>query len=145
MRQKQIKVIVGSVIIVGILLTILISVGSENMTYYFTPTEVLTGLENHVGQTVRVMGLVEKGSIQWIPKETKLVFDIADDSVHKIRVEYQGAKPDMFREGQGVVIEGKINADGLFTAANLFVKHTEEYQVTDHEGKKEDYLKTLDN
>lgn len=144
MRKKQIKILVGSALIVAVLLGIFVTVGSDNMTYYYTPSEVLKDTDTHKNQTVRVMGLVEEGSIQWIPSETKLLFKISDDPTYILPVEYQGAKPDMFREGQGVVIEGTLTADNRFVATALFVKHTEEYQVTDHSEKKSDYLKSLD-
>ncbi len=145
MKKNNLKYIVGAVLIIGIGIWIFGSVSSENLTYYYTPSEIAAQKISDDKETIRVMGIVNKGSVKWTPRETKLVFQITDDNKHFIEVEYVGAKPDMFREGQGIIVEGGFTESGLFNAEVLLVKHNEEYKTTDHTGKKEDYYQTLQN
>jgi cytochrome c-type biogenesis protein CcmE len=104
---------------------------------------VIADYETIKDDSLRVMGLVKKGSLHWFPRETKLEFQITDDTEQIVLVEYTGAKPDMLREGQGVVVEGNLSGPGKLLAETLLVKHSEEYKATEHTGKKEDYYKTL--
>ncbi|MBU2646804.1 cytochrome c maturation protein CcmE [bacterium] len=144
MNRKSLKFVIGGILIAGVIVGIFISVGSENMTYYYTPTEVLAHPEKYADKKIRVMGLVERGSIQWVPGETKLVFKISDEAEQILKVEYHGAKPDMFREGQGVVVEGSLQGKSHLAATVLLVKHNEEYKVSKHSENKEAYLKTME-
>ncbi len=143
MNRNNSKFLIGTILVIGIAAWIFGSVSSENLTYYYTPDEVSEQHESIGDNTIRIMGLVKKESVEWTPRETKLVFQITDDEKHYIEVEYIGAKPDMFREGQGVVVEGKLKDPSHFTASALLVKHSEEYKATDHTGKKEEYYQSL--
>jgi len=144
MNRKKIKFVVGGILIVAVIFGVFISVGSDNMTYYYTPAEVLANPGKYAEKRIRVMGLIEKGSIQWDSVKTRLDFVITDDSEQILRVRYHGAKPDMFREGQGVVVEGSLQEGKYLAATVLLVKHNEEYKVSDHSDSKESYLKTMD-
>lgn len=144
MKRKNLKFVIGAVLIAMIIIAIFISVGSENMTYYFTPSEVLANPATHAGRKIRVMGLVKKNSIRWDPATTRLEFHISDEADQVLRVRYHGAKPDMFREGQGVVVEGELHDGPLLSASALLVKHNEEYKVAEHPDSKELYLKTME-
>jgi cytochrome c-type biogenesis protein CcmE len=144
MNRKGIKFLIGGILIVAVIVGVFISVGSENMTYYYTPAEILAHPEKYTDKRIRVMGLVEHDSIQWFSKETKLVFEISDESDQTLKVEYHGAKPDMFREGQGVVVEGKLQGNGHLDASVLLVKHSEEYKAAEHSESKDSYIKTMD-
>ena len=93
--------------------------------------------------TVRIMGMVKENSINWVPKTTQLTFQMTDDHEHFVHVTYNGAKPDMFKEGQGVVVEGRFNGPGDLQAEALLVKHSEEYKIDKHGQNKEDYYKSL--
>lgn len=143
MKRQNLKFIIGGVLIVGIATWIFGSISSQNLTYYYTPGEVSDNYNSIKDDTIRVMGMVKAGSLNWIPRQTRLEFQITDEEQHVLQVEYTGAKPDMFREGQGAVVEGKLIAPGKFQAETLLVKHSEEYKVEDHSGKKEDYYKSL--
>ncbi|MCP4754676.1 MAG: cytochrome c maturation protein CcmE [Proteobacteria bacterium] len=143
MGTRNLKYVVGGILVVGIIIGIFASISSENLTYYYTPDEVLDQSETLASKKIRVMGLVEKGSVEWIPAKTRLTFRISENSKDYVRVEYHGAKPDMFREGQGVVVEGVATAPGFFSASALLVKHNEEYKVRDHSEQKDDYYKSL--
>ncbi len=89
------------------------------------------------------MGVVKADSVKWVPKSTKLSFQLTDEQSYELNVEYTGAKPDMFREGQGVVVEGKLSDTQSLVANALLVKHNEDYSATDHKKQKEDYTKSL--
>ena len=143
MNKKKLKFVIGGLLILGVAVWIFGSISSENLTYYYTPSEVIEQYETLKEDTVRVMGVVKKQSINWNPQETKLVFEMSDDHEHFVKVEYQGAKPDMFKEGQGVVIEGRFSGPGHLVASALLVKHSEEYQTSDHNKTKEDYYQSL--
>lgn len=145
MKKSRLKFIIGGILIVGIVIWIFGSISSENLTYYYTPSEVLAPDADIGEETVRVMGVVETGSIVWDHQNTRLQFRISDDDVHYLEVEYFGAKPDMFKEGQGVVVEGAFRQSGFLSADALLVKHSEEYKVNTHTEKKEDYYKSLQN
>ncbi len=143
MKRQNLKFIIGGVLIVGIATWIFGSISTQNLTYYYTPGEVSNNYDSIKNDTIRVMGVVKTGSLNWIPRKTKLEFEITDEEEYVLQVEYTGAKPDMFREGQGVVVEGILKTPGEFQADTLLVKHSEEYKVADHTGKKEDYYKTM--
>ena len=99
----------------------------DNIVFFYSPTEIL---EKNVqaGARLRVGGLVEPGSVVKSAGE-KLDFAITDGA-HQIKVSYQGLLPDLFREGQGVVAEGVLEASGQFRAdpdSGILAKHDERY------------------
>jgi cytochrome c-type biogenesis protein CcmE len=98
----------------------------DNVTYFRTPTEIVTGdyPERASGRGLRLGGLVEKGSIK---HEGDIITFQVTDLANTLTVRYQGIPPDLFREEQGVVAEGRINADGVFIADRILAKHDEKY------------------
>ncbi len=144
MKRNSLKFLIGGILIAIVIISVFVSVGSDNMTYYHTPEEVLAEPAKYINKKIRVMGLVEKGSIQWDSSITRLDFKISDDSNRIMMVRYHGAKPDMFREGQGVVVEGSLQKGNYLAATVLLVKHNEEYKVSEHAESKESYIKTMD-
>ena len=145
MDKKGIKFLVGGILITGIVIAVFASISFENMTYYYTPAEILASPLDFQQKKVRVMGLVRDGSLVFDPKQTKSVFQISEDSKTFLNVSYQGPIPDMFKEGRGVVVEGVMNGSEQFTAANLLVKHSEEYKVEQHQTDKKNYYNSLVN
>ncbi len=143
MKAGKLKYIISGIVIVAVMVWIIGSISSENLTYYYTPEEVFENLDTIQSKKIRVMGFVQKGSVKWTPREIKLEFQISEKADRFLTVEYLGTKPDMFREGQGVVVEGKMISPRLFKASALLVKHSEEYKLTEHDGKKDAYYKTL--
>ncbi len=144
MINRKLKYAIGTGLIIVVVVWIFGSISAENMTYYYTPGEATRGYPSLKTKKIRVMGLVEKGSIQWTPREVKLVFRISGNSEDFITVEYQGIRPDMFREGQGVVVEGMLKSSDYFSASILLVKHNEEYKTIDKTGKNEDFVNSLE-
>ncbi|OGG95501.1 MAG: hypothetical protein A2527_06625 [Candidatus Lambdaproteobacteria bacterium RIFOXYD2_FULL_50_16] len=145
MSKKSIKYLIGGVLILAVALGLFASISSDNLTYYRTPGEVLASPEKFSKERIRVMGLIEKGSVTWEPAQTKLSFRISEDRQQFLTVTYIGAKPDMFKEGQGVVVEGKVEGESGFVANQLLVKHSEEYKVdpNDHSQNKEKYFRSM--
>ncbi len=96
----------------------------ENMLYFMTPSELLT--HPHSQRQLRLGGLVEKNSVS--KESTTLTTQfVITDNIKSIPVSYTGIVPDLFREGQGVIVEGKLQDDGYFKADLLLAKHDENY------------------
>ena len=111
--------------------------------FFYTPTEVLASPKEFKDKTIRIGALVQRGSVDWNAQAIKLSFNITEDGKNSIPVYYAGVKPDLFREGQGVVVEGKMNGP-RFKASQLLVKHSEEYTVETLNNKsKEEYYKSI--
>lgn len=96
---------------------------SDSLLYFYSPTD-LQDRPVAEGQRFRLGGLVEQGSVQ---KDGETVRFVVTDMVHTIPVTYTGILPDLFREGQGVVTEGRLQGGGLFQADNVLAKHDENY------------------
>ena len=115
----------------------------ENLVYYFSPTELVAKGEQAVGAQVRLAGLVKDGSIERGAGGTTLAFDLTDGK-ETVKVHGSAMPPQMFRAGIGVVVEGRVRADGVFESDKLMVKHDNEYQAPE-EGKEVDYEKMFDS
>jgi cytochrome c-type biogenesis protein CcmE len=98
----------------------------DNISYFRTPSEVASGHypEQADGRAFRLGGLVVKGSLKH--DGNVITFEVTD-LVHSVKVRYEGIPPDLFREGQGVVAEGRMTADRTFLAERLLAKHDEKY------------------
>lgn len=95
----------------------------QNLLYFYSPTQVAAG-DAPAGHAFRVGGLVMKGSIKHDGLTTHFV---VTDTAKTIPVVYTGVLPDLFREGQGVVAEGRINSHGVFVATQVLAKHDSRY------------------
>jgi cytochrome c-type biogenesis protein CcmE len=104
---------------------------SSNIDLYYTPREMLQGKGAqhelpHIGQRLRVGGLVMPGSVKRDPQTLAVTFKIYDD-VGAVQVSYQGILPDLFREGQGVVAQGALGEGNLLAAREVLAKHDDNY------------------
>ena len=130
----------------GLLGTIYWSVSGpleDNLVYYWSPSELEAKGDAALGSTVRLAGQVVPGSVDWQPAVPQLVFRLTDTST-EMAVSSSGAPPQMFREGVGVVVEGKLAKDGVFYTERVMVKHSNEYRVPgDGEDHVSDLYKTL--
>ena len=97
----------------------------QNINLYYTPSQVKAG-DSPVDHLFRLGGLVKKGSIQRNQKNLDLRFSITD-TINNITVDYNGVLPDLFKEGQGIVAEGKMNKQGVFKADQVLAKHGADY------------------
>ena len=97
----------------------------SNLVFFFSPSQV-AAKEAPVGRSFRVGGLVQEGSVVREPQGLTVRF-VVTDTAHTVPVSYTGLLPDLFNEGKGVVAQGRLGADGLFTATEVLAKHDENY------------------
>ncbi|RSY90651.1 cytochrome c maturation protein CcmE [Sphingomonas koreensis] len=97
----------------------------DQAAFFYTPSDVATK-NPPVDKAVRLGGMVETGSIRHLPDGVTISFVVTDKEA-KVRVRFTGVAPDLFKEGSGVVAEGRFTADGGFVADNLLAKHDERY------------------
>ena len=122
-RQKRLALILGGVATLGVAIALVLYALNSNIVFFFTPTQVAQQ-EAPKGRHFRIGGLVEPGSLQ--RDGTRVTFRVTDN-VRQIPVAYTGSLPDLFKEGKGVVAQGSLGADGIFTATEVLAKHDENY------------------
>ncbi|MDM8547821.1 cytochrome c maturation protein CcmE [Candidatus Venteria ishoeyi] len=124
-HKQRLALVVLLVLGVGISVALALTAFNKNLQAYFTPTEIANG-EAPKGQTINVGGLVKEGSVQRASDSLKIQFDVSD-TAKEVNVVYEGILPDLFREGQGIVVTGRIQQDGTFLASEVLAKHDETY------------------
>jgi cytochrome c-type biogenesis protein CcmE len=122
-KQTRTAIILASLAILGLAAGLVLYAIRDTIVFFYTPSEIA---EKNVqpGTRLRLGGLVENGSIT---KNGSTTFFSVTDTTATIKVSYTGQMPDLFREGQGMVAEGAMNADGLFVADTVLAKHDENY------------------
>jgi cytochrome c-type biogenesis protein CcmE len=116
--------IVGGLAVLGVSAFLILTALRGSMVYFYSPTDVAAHTVKP-GQRIRLGGIVADGSLKR-RSGTDVTFQITDGT-HEIAVSHRGLLPDLFREGQGVVAEGTLDASGHFTADNVLAKHDEKY------------------
>ena len=124
-RTKRALWIVAGLAGLGIAATLVLNAFQSNLVFFFTPTQVATH-EAPRDRAFRMGGLVEDGSVSREKDGLTVHFRITD-TAKTIPVVYTGILPDLFREGKGVVAQGKLGADGTFRASEVLAKHDENY------------------
>ncbi|MEW5904255.1 MAG: cytochrome c maturation protein CcmE [Pseudomonadota bacterium] len=124
-RQKRLSWILIGVALVGAAVGLVLFALKNNVSLYFTPTQVYNK-EAPQGRNFRIGGMVEEGSVQREKDGLTVHFKITDTS-RAMEVLYKGILPDLFKEGKGVVAQGKLNADNVFVAEEVLAKHDENY------------------
>lgn len=124
-RRKKLGLIVLMVIGVGVAVGMVSMALKENINLFFSPTQVVAG-EAPMGHTFRIGGMVRTGSVKRSNDSLDVRFDVTD-TAKNLPVVYTGILPDLFREGQGIVAQGKLRADGIFVASEVLAKHDENY------------------
>jgi cytochrome c-type biogenesis protein CcmE len=124
-RHKRIALIVGGLAVLGIAATLVLNAFQSNLVFFFSPTQVFAG-EAPRGKTFRIGGLVKEGSLKREADGVTMRF-VVTDTDKDMAVAYKGILPDLFKEGKGVVAQGKLGNDGLFTANEVLAKHDENY------------------
>lgn len=102
---------------------------NKNVVYFLEPHELLAKGASGMGVPVRLGGLVRAGSVKWDAATRDLQFDVTDTTGLVIHVKSTGVPPQMFRDGIGVVVEGKLDRDSVFDCTGLMVKHSNEYRA----------------
>ena len=140
--MKKSWIIGGGVIIIAVFAWLLFGGLEKNVVFFLTPKELLAKGPDGVGVPVRLGGLVKPGSMQWDAKTLDLRFTVTD-GMKDIAVRSTGSPPQIFREGMGVVVEGRVVPGGLFQATNLMVKHSNEYRAPKPGEEAHEKYKTL--
>jgi cytochrome c-type biogenesis protein CcmE len=124
-RRRRLFLVLGIVAGVGIAGALALTAFKKNVMFFYDPTQVAAG-EVKAGERFRLGGMVEKGSIQRTPGTLEVRFVVTDFKT-QLPVKYDKVLPDLFREGQGVVAHGRIDASGVFIADEVLAKHDEKY------------------
>ncbi len=122
-RQKRIALIAGGLAAIGIASALVLNALDSNIALYVTPSEVAAGKAPQ-GKAFRIGGMVREGSLR---RDNLTVHFVITDTAKDIPVAYTGILPDLFKEGKGAVIQGRLGSDGLFTASEVLAKHDENY------------------
>ena len=124
-RRKMAITIVFIVVGVGAATTLALKAFQENLLYFYSPAQIKNG-EAPQARLFRIGGMVVEGSVVRDPDSLKVSF-VLTDTAQEVEVNYEGILPDLFREGQGIVANGKLNAGGIFVAKEVLAKHDENY------------------
>ncbi|HEY4338372.1 MAG TPA: cytochrome c maturation protein CcmE [Steroidobacteraceae bacterium] len=124
-RRKRLYLVLGIVVGVGIAAALALSAFRQNVTFYFIPTEVAQGAV-HGDESFRLGGMVKERSVQRAAGSLEVSF-LLTDFKHEVPITYSGVLPDLFREGQGVIVHGRLNGHGVFVADEVIAKHDEKY------------------
>ncbi len=124
-RHRKLALIFLVVAALGVAVALVLNAFNSNLVFFFSPTQVANG-EAPTGRAFRIGGLVEAGSVRREADGLTTHF-VVTDTAKSIPVAYTGILPDLFKEGKGVVAEGRLGADGLFGATQVLAKHDENY------------------
>ncbi|MBI5109521.1 MAG: cytochrome c maturation protein CcmE [Rhodocyclales bacterium] len=122
-RQKRIALIAGGLASVALAAVLTLNALDSNIALYVTPSEVAAGKAPQ-GKAFRIGGMVKEGSVK---RQDMTVRFVVTDTAKDIPVAYTGILPDLFKEGKGAVIQGRLSGDGVFTATEVLAKHDENY------------------
>jgi len=143
-RHKRAAIIVAGLAALGLAAYLVLNAFQSNLVFFFTPTQVAAG-EAPKNRTFRIGGMVKAGSVQ---RQDLTVHFVVTDTLKEVAVSYTGILPDLFREGKGVVAQGKLGADGQMVASEVLAKHDENYmppeaQSAMDQAKAQQTIKTL--
>jgi cytochrome c-type biogenesis protein CcmE len=122
-RHKRIAIVVGALAGLGVAAALVLNALQSNVAFFFTPTQV-TGGEAPKNKAFRVGGMVREGSLK---REQMTVRFVITDTAKDVPVSYTGILPDLFKEGKGAVVQGKLGPSGEFVATEVLAKHDENY------------------
>jgi cytochrome c-type biogenesis protein CcmE len=122
-RHKKFMWIALGLAAIGIATALVLTAFNKNLVFFFTPSQVMAN-EAPVGRTFRIGGMVEPGSVKRDGVEVRFT---VTDTAKSMPVVYRGQLPDLFKEGKGVVAQGQLGPDGVFTAREVLAKHDENY------------------
>jgi cytochrome c-type biogenesis protein CcmE len=122
-RHKRAAIIAGGLVALGVAAYFVLNAFQSNLVFFFSPTQVAAG-EAPKNRTFRIGGLVKEGSVK---RDNLTVNFVVTDTAKEVPVAYTGILPDLFKEGKGVVAQGKFDASGKFAASEVLAKHDENY------------------
>lgn len=124
-KHRRLTLILTGLVLLGAAAGLVLVAFEDNLVFFYSPTD-LTVKDIPEGRRFRIGGLVEEGSVTRLADGLTVSFRVTDLS-KTVPVTYKGVLPDLFREGQGVVAEGYLDANGVFTAEMVLAKHDENY------------------
>ena len=124
-RHKRLAMIAGGLVALGAATAFVLAAFRENLVFFFTPSQV-EAKEVPQGRPFRIGGLVVPGTLKRQTDGLTVQF-VVTDTAKNVPVVYRGILPDLFREGKGVVTQGKLGGDGVFYASEVLAKHDENY------------------
>jgi cytochrome c-type biogenesis protein CcmE len=124
-RRKRLFVVLAILGGVAASVALAVMASRENIMFYYDPSQVVAG-KAPAAKRFRIGGMVVKGSVARKPGDLQVRF-VLTDFAHEVPVEYTGVLPDLFREGQGIIAHGTMNANGAFVADEVLAKHDEKY------------------
>lgn len=122
LRHKRLALVGGVLVLLAVIGALVVNAMRSNLVFFYTPTQV-AAKEAPEGKSFRIGGLVVSGSLQ---REGVLSSFVVTDGAQQITVRYRGALPDLFKEGKGVVAQGKLEGT-TFVAREVLAKHDENY------------------
>ena len=122
-RHRKAAIALGVLAAVGLAVGLVLNAFNSNLVFFYTPTQV-AAQEAPKGKPFRIGGMVEKGSL--VRQGLAVSFTVTDN-VKAMTVRYEGLLPDLFKEGKGVVVQGRLLPDGQFEAREVLAKHDENY------------------
>ena len=122
-RTRRFLLIVAGVAVLAAAAAFVLNAFQSNLVFFFTPTQVSAG-QAPKGRTFRAGGMVKEGSLK---RDGNTVQFVITDTAQEMTVTYVGLLPDLFKEGRGVVAQGKLGEDGVFVASEVLAKHDENY------------------
>ena len=140
--MKRRWVLTGLGVLIAAFAWLLLGGLEKNVVFFLTPKELLAKGTEGVGVAVRLGGQVKPGSVKWDANTLDLRFTVTDGA-REMEVRSTGAPPQMFRDGMGVIVEGRVGAGGVFQATNLMVKHSNEYRAPKPGEEAHEKYKTL--
>jgi cytochrome c-type biogenesis protein CcmE len=124
-RHKRLILAASGLAALAVAAGLVLAAFQKNLVFFFTPSQIAAN-EAPAGRTFRVGGLVEKGSVKREADGVTVRF-VVTDTAKSVTVAYRGTLPDLFREGKGVVAQGRLEPDGVFRAGEVLAKHDENY------------------
>jgi cytochrome c-type biogenesis protein CcmE len=124
-RHKRALLIGTGLVVLAAAVTLVLTAFQQNLVFFFTPSQVAAN-EAPVGKPFRIGGMVEEGSLKRGGDGLTVQFKVTD-TAKSVQVKYTGILPDLFKEGKGVVAQGRLGPDGVFQATEVLAKHDENY------------------
>jgi cytochrome c-type biogenesis protein CcmE len=124
-RHRRLVYVALGLALLGVTAALVLNAFRSNLVFFYSPTQV-ADKEAPVNKTFRLGGLVEQGSLKRLPDGVTVSF-VVTDTGKSIPVRYKGILPDLFKEGKGVVAQGRLEPDGVFHAQEVLAKHDENY------------------
>ncbi|MEX2455464.1 MAG: cytochrome c maturation protein CcmE [Rhodospirillaceae bacterium] len=125
-KRRRLTVVMLAGLLLATATALILTAFEDNIVFFHSPSDVATRTDLPTERRLRIGGLVKEGSIEKQADGITTAFFVTD-TAHDLKVAFTGILPDLFREGQGVVVEGRLQPDGTFRADEVLAKHDETY------------------